>query len=535
LSLKLKTIVGVAVIEAVLLLFLVSMAVQYLRDTNYEGLDKRATTAVKLFAATTQDAVLSYDLATLESLVVEVRKNPDVVYARVTDSLGRTLAQDGDNAALSRQFIHDFDVASVDDNVFDVSEDIAFDGVFFGRVELGIDVLDLNKKIAEVQRWTRLVALLEMILVAFFSYVLGTYLTSQLLELRDSSKAIAKGDLEVAVKVRGNDEVGELAQTFNTMAENLRSEKHKRDMAEKELRDVNLSLEVRVKDRTRALQNKNRELLEANEEVSRAQGRLIQSEKMASLGVMAAGVAHEINNPIGYITSNVSTLEEYLETYQALLVKYQAFVQSLDSDERSKILSEIQLIEKRDDLGFISEDLPVLLKETSKGLVRVREIVKGLREFSHSDPRQSMVACNLNDVVKSTLSIAQTQFKHRCTVDLKLDENLPMVNCDKGKIGQVLLNLIVNASQAIVGEGIISIRSRTENAMVIIDVVDSGVGMDEAMIEKIFDPFFTTKPVGEGTGLGLSICFNILQEHDGTISVESKPGQGSVFSIKLPL
>lgn len=533
-SLKLKTILGVALIEAVLLLFLVTMTVDYLRDTNYEGVEKRATTIAKLFAATTQDAVLGYDLATLESLVQEVKKNPDIVYARVTDSLGRSLAQEGDVHALSRPFVQDYSVSAVDDEVFDVSEDVGQEGMYFGRVELGIDILSLNQKIAEVQQWTRFVALLEMALVAFFSFVLGSYLTSQLTTLRDSAKAIALGDLNVEVPVRSNDEVAELAHSFNQMASNLREEKVKRDDAEKELKELNLSLEVRVKDRTRALQHKNRELLEANREIKEAQKRLLQSEKMASLGVMAAGVAHEINNPVGYVTSNFGTLQEYIGTYNSLLELYKRFAHSDDLDERKQLLLEITKIEARDDLDFIHSDMPVLLNETTRGLERVRNIVKGLREFSHADPRQSMMMCDLNDVIHSTLSIARTQFKHRCEVVLELAD-LPSVLCDKGKMGQVLLNLMVNASQAIVGEGVITIKSRLVEGAVEIDVIDSGVGMDEVTQGKIFDPFYTTKPVGEGTGLGLAICFNILQEHGGTISVASHVGQGSTFTIKLPV
>ncbi|HSG62115.1 MAG TPA: ATP-binding protein [Pseudomonadales bacterium] len=531
-SLKIKTIVGVAFIEAVLLLFLVTMTVNYLRETNYEGLEKRALTTVKLFASASKDAVLSYDLATLDSLINEVMRNPDIVYARVLDGRGRILSEAGKPSVLARHFVADANVVDVADDVFDSTEDITEDGVSFGRVELGLDIQSLNEKIREVRQWTQFVALLEMLLVAFFSYVLGTYLTSQLRELNDSAKAIASGDLNVSVRVKSGDEVGQLASSFNTMVAQLRAVQLRREEAERELRELNLSLEMRVKDRTRALQHKNRELLEANKEIKQAQSRLLQSEKMASLGVLAAGVAHEINNPIGFISSNVATLTEYVDTLINLVERYQQLASS-DVESRVQLEKEIATYLARDDLSFIIEDTPVLLEETGKGLIRVRDIVKGLREFSHSDPRQAMVSCDINELIGSTLNIAKSQFKYHADVSLDL-QPLPDVLCDKGKIGQVLLNLIINASQALVERGHITVRSRVVEGAVEVDVEDDGVGIPEKDLEKIFDPFYTTKPVGDGTGLGLAICFNIVQEHGGSIEVSSVLGQGTTFTVKIP-
>lgn len=532
-SLKIKTIVGVALIEAVLLLFLVTMTVDYLRDTNYEGLEKRALTTVKLFASASQDAVLSYDLATLDSLISELMLNPDVVYARVLDNRGRSLSQEGVERVLSRRFVEDARVEDVIDSVFDVARDIQDNGVIFGRVEMGLDVQSLNAKIAEVQQWSRFVALLEMTLVAFFSYVLGTYLTAQLRELNDSARAIANGDLNVSVNVKSSDEVGQVAASFNTMIEQLRATQARREDAEKELRELNLSLEMRVVDRTRELQHKNRELLGANQEIKQAQNRLLQSEKMASLGVLAAGVAHEINNPIGYVSSNVSTLKEYVETLTLLVQMYRQLGEG--SGPETQVLQEkIADVLQREDIDFILSDTPILLEETSKGLIRVRDIVKGLREFSHNDPRQSMAACNINELIETTLTIARSQFKYHADVVLDL-QAVPDILCDRGKIGQVLLNLIINASQAITERGQITVRSRLLDDRIEVDVADDGVGIAEDKIAKIFDPFYTTKPVGEGTGLGLAICFNIAQEHGGSIDVISEEGIGTTFTLKIPL
>jgi len=532
-SLKLKTIVGVALIEAVLLLFLVTMTVNYLRETNYEGIEKRAQTTVKLFSSASKDAVLSYDLATLDSLISEVMSNPDIIYARALDRQGRTLSAAGQASVLARHFVADTNVVDVTDNVFDASQDVIADGVSFGRVEIGFDILSLNKKIDDIQQWIQFVALLEMALVAFFSYVLGTYLTSQLRELNNSAKAIAEGDLDVNVQIHSNDEVGQLAAAFNQMVKQLQAESQRRNDAQRELRDLNLSLEMRVKDRTRALQHKNRELLDANMEIKQAQNRLFQSEKMASLGVLAAGVAHEINNPIGFISSNVSTLKDYVNTLMGLVDCYRRLEQAPDS-ERPAIQQEIAELLRGEDIQFIVDDTPTLLEETSKGLVRVRDIVKGLREFSHSDPRHTMVSCDINELIQSTLNIAKSQFKYHAKVELDLHP-VPQILCDKGKIGQVLLNLVINASQAIVENGLITIRTRVVDQCLEIDVEDNGSGISEQDLSKIFDPFYTTKPVGEGTGLGLAICFNIAQEHGGSIDVSSVVGSGTTFTIKIPL
>jgi signal transduction histidine kinase len=229
----------------------------------------------------------------------------------------------------------------------------------------------------------------------------------------------------------------------------------------------------------------------------------------------------------------VSTLKEYVETLTLLVQIYRQLGEE-SGPEAQALQAKIADVLQREDIDFILSDTPILLEETSKGLIRVRDIVKGLREFSHNDPRQSMAACNINELIETTLTIARSQFKYHADVVLDL-QAVPDILCDRGKIGQVLLNLIINASQAITERGQITVRSRLLDDRIEVDVADDGVGIAEDKIAKIFDPFYTTKPVGEGTGLGLAICFNIAQEHGGSIDVISEEGIGTTFTLKIPL
>ncbi len=534
-SLRLKTILGIASIEALLLLLLISMTLDYLRTTNYEGLSKRASTTATLFATTSKDAVLSYDLASLESFVNEVLKNPDLVYARVLGPEDQLFAQAGEKSVLARVFQADVMVEDVSDSIFDTYAEISESGVVYGRVEIGLDINSLTATIDEAKNKSASIAALEMFMVALFSLILGTYLTRQLKSLSDAAKTISAGNLAVQIPVKGQDEIAEVAKAFNAMAANLQEVSQRRDEFEGQLKELNHSLEDRVTRRTQELVEKNGQLEKANRDIQDTQAKLLQSEKMASVGVLAAGVAHEINNPLGFVISNLTTLETYVNNYKTLVAEYQDLFKITDSAERKQQFQRINQLIEEFDLEFMNEDLGDLLKDTHEGSIRVKEIVKGLKAFSHVEQGEVMQLADINDCISSTLKVVNNELKYHCQVAVELGE-LPHTYCLPGQIKQVLLNLFLNAGHAIDGKGIIKVTSCLENGCIEISVQDSGCGISKDDVGKLFDPFFTTKAVGEGTGLGLAISYGIIvEEHKGDIRVSSEEGVGSCFTVVLPV
>lgn len=532
-SIRVKTIIGVALIEAVLLLLLISMALDYLRSTNYESLSKRAATTAMLFATTTKDAVLSYDLASLEAFVGEVMLNPDLVYARVIGPENSVFATAGDSDALAKTFSADNLVERVYDGVFDTFAEIAEGGVVYGRVEIGLDINRLTSTIAEAQQRSAVVALVEMGLVALFSFLLGAYLTRQLKSLTDAAQRISAGRFDVEIPVQGKDEIAEVAVAFNAMVQNLREANLRRDEFETQLKDLNRSLEQRVEQRTEELAEKNSELESANREIKQAQAKLVHQEKLASIGVLAAGVAHEINNPLGFVISNVATLKNYTQAYREIIALYQRLQVLEDGAAREEQLERIAELIDQHDLEFIEEDIDSLLEDTQEGGERVKEIVRGLKEFSHVDQAEQYMQSDLNACIESTLKVVHNEIKYHCEVSTDL-QSLPEVYCAPGQLKQVFLNMIMNAGQAIQGQGEIRISSASVDDNIEIKICDNGEGIPADKIDKLFDPFFTTKKVGEGTGLGLAISYGIVQEHHGHIRVESTLGEGTCFTVVIP-
>jgi two-component system NtrC family sensor kinase len=533
LSLRSKTILGIASIEAALLAFLVATVLYYLHDTAEEELIQRANTTASLFAATTKDSVLSYDLASLETVTDEVINNSGVVYARVIGPNQTVFAEAGNKQQLERKFVSDTVLKDATDGTFDRYAEIKEDGVIYGRVEIGIDTKSIEAAIARAKNWSAFIAAIEMLLVALFSFFLGGYLTGQLKTLQEAAREISKGSLNVNVPVKGKDEVAEVATAFNHMIENLKLSQQKRDEYELELTELNQTLEDRVEKRTLELTKLNGELTDVYVKIKTAQSQLLQSEKMASIGQLAAGVAHEINNPVGFIGSNLESLKGYVAIYQKLFSSYKAYVDCSDDELRQKLADEIRHFADSEDIDFVHDDIKTLVQESIDGTSRVRDIVQGLQNFSHADsPNRDLT--DINQCIRFTLKVVNNQIKYNCEVHEELQE-IPLVLCNTGQLNQILLNLIVNASHAIEDKGLISITTYCDSDFVIIEISDSGKGIPAENIPKLFDPFFTTKPVGEGTGLGLAIVYAIITDHNGLIDVESTEGVGTKFIIKLPV
>ena len=291
-----------------------------------------------------------------------------------------------------------------------------------------------------------------------------------------------------------------------------------------------------LEDRSRELYTAQRQLEHQYESLKMTQGQLVHAEKMASIGQLAAGIAHEINNPIGFVTSNMQTLADYIEVYELLLnlyVQWDFAAQAGDTNRQDNLRQQIHEVRRSEDIDYISEDVVALLRESQDGLKRVREIVQNLKSFVHLGDAQEQMA-SLNDGIEATLKVVWNELKYKCRVEKNLGK-LPMIRCFASELNQVFMNLLVNAAQAIQENGVITICTYATDAEVVVQISDTGCGIRTEDLGKLFTPFYTTKSVGRGTGLGLSISWGIVQKHGGIIEVDSLVGEGSVFTVRLPI
>ncbi len=296
-----------------------------------------------------------------------------------------------------------------------------------------------------------------------------------------------------------------------------------------ELEKANLELE----DMNRSLQRK----------VEEQTAMLLQSEKMASIGLLAAGVAHEINNPISFVKSNLTTLLRYsqdINEYSRMMGEIKRQLHDGEPHQIQMLLEAVRQLEERKKIPSMLQDMTDLAQDSLEGVNRVSKIVNDLRTFSREDSGELKYA-NINEILDTTLNIIWNQLKYKATV-LRDYGRIPDIQCWPDKISQALMNLLVNAAQAIAEKGTIRIETRfrpekpgSPNGRLEIKIIDSGAGIPKEHLTKIFDPFFTTKPVGQGTGLGLSITYDIIRAHGGKIYVESEVGVGTTFLLSLPL
>lgn len=297
-----------------------------------------------------------------------------------------------------------------------------------------------------------------------------------------------------------------------------------RESANKKLLQANIELEERVEQRTEALAEKNLVLNKTVDALKKAQSQLVQSEKMSTIGLLTAGIAHEINNSVNFISSNLTPLQDDINDILAILAQY----------EKTEVASaEVQAIKAKIDLDYTVTETKNLLAGMEEGAVRTINIVNDLRVFSRLD-EAVFKKINLAANIDSTVSLLQHHFKDKIILHRHYEE-LPEVECNPGKLNQAIMNILMNAVAAIKDKGEITLSLTKTDDHVRISIKDTGTGMDKQTQEKIFEPFFTTKDVGKGTGLGLSITYKVIHDHHGTIEVQSELGQGSEFIITLPI
>jgi signal transduction histidine kinase len=330
-------------------------------------------------------------------------------------------------------------------------------------------------------------------------------------------------------------EVASRTAALNEANESLQTEISQHWQAELALRENEHLLERRVQERTRELERANTALQAEQAEQKRlidkladTRSQLVQSEMMAAVGQLAAGVAHEINNPLGFIVSNIVVMQRYVETLLEALGRQGDLLAPYP-----ELREKLKLVEDEIDLPFIRDDFPPLIRDSLGGLARVRKIVQDLREFSFVD-RNDWQAVDLNRCLQSTLGVMANDFGKRITVSSSFGD-LPMVTCNAPQLNQVFRNVLLNAVQAIEGEGGISLTTCVSGDVVEIDIADTGHGIAPANLDRIFEPFFSTRNVGQGMGLGLAVAYHLLKRHGGSISVSSEVGKGARFVLRLPI
>jgi len=440
------------------------------------------------------------------------------------DNYGTTLIEDHGlsnlHEALERRERHlsyDFPRGNRKISGFAPIDDTSFGWI----IGTGIDESDIFQPVRTLTYWLLGVTLLLAAPVVLFTYIIADGITVPLKNLIRSVSTIARGNFNEKVPIRSSDEIGVLASTFNKMAKALSAR-------ELQLQELNRNLESMVRDRTVELENSHNALKRAYLDLQNAQEQLVQTEKMASLGQLVAGIAHEIKNPLNFIYGNTGFLADYTQKLQELVESFEK-LQSLSEQDRSKIHDKKESIH----YSFIQDDLKILINNFSEGARRINTIVSDLRSFSRMDA-DSVSEVDIHASLEMSLNLLRNQYKNRVEIHKEYGD-IPRIQGYSGKLNQVFMNLLSNAFHAIQAEGEVWIRTRSRDGTVEIEIEDNGAGIEPKNLKRIFEPFFTTKPVGQGTGLGLSISYGIIEQHQGKIHVTSELQKGSTFRVRLPI
>jgi signal transduction histidine kinase len=353
------------------------------------------------------------------------------------------------------------------------------------------------------------------------------YITYPVQQLEKAAKSVADGNLSVKLDVKSKDEIGSLAGSFNLMTDSLKKAIDRTKQQARRLKSQNDKLQITSKEleeKSQILEKQKSEILQKNldlystmEQLKNTQEQLVLKEKMASLGNLVAGVAHEVNTPIGAVHSAADVINRCILRIKHSLKSSQSLKELTDNDQ---FRNSLKILEENNNVTTLASE-------------RVTKIVKSLRIFARLDESDYQKS-NIHEGIESTLTLVHHKMKDRILV-VKEYGNLPEINCYPNQLNQVFMNILMNAAQAIEGEGTITIKTQKDDVNVYITFSDTGKGIPEEILKNIFDPGFTTKGVGVGTGLCLAISYNIIQKHKGDIEVSSIPNKGSTFKIKIPI
>ena len=431
-----------------------------------------------------------------------VERYPDLAYILIKRLDQKIVAKASRQVQNSKNIKRYFSNIRVDDN-------------FIGSIEIGISTENQDVFIANHLKKMIIQSLLVFLALAVSLFVFfRKKITDPIHDLVDQARNLNSGNLSDPIHLKANGELSQLSLALDNMR--IRLKKSYDDISHQ-----NRILDQRVAERTKELSETNSKLVETHSQ-------LLQSEKMAAIGQLSAGIAHEINNPISFVDSNISILSEWYRTLTEVIEEYDDQI-----IKNTQALTPFQAIKANKDFEYIKEELPILVKETQDGLKRVSTIVADLKNFAHSDDmvwQDTDLSAGLN----STLNIIRNEVKYKADITLS-ENNIPMVECLPAQINQVFMNIIVNAAQSIDGKGKITINLTHIDQWGCISIHDTGRGIPEKDLNRIMEPFYTTKPIGLGTGLGLSISYGIIKTHHGRIDIESKMGEGSTFKIWLPI
>lgn len=424
--------------------------------------------------------------------------------------------------------------------VYNIAGDNLVSLVYLSKIDAFKATKRAEKTFEHTKNFLRLILFFAITIAIFFTYLMIRLITIPIKQLDNAAASVAKGNLNFWLDINSKDEIGRLATTFMQMAKTLKEYKFRTEEQafkllnqQKELQKANEELIKKseyLELQKFHIEEKNRELTEALNNLKITQNQLIQSEKLASLGQLTAGIAHEINNPLNFVLSNIAPLRRDLYDLLELIKKYDEAIQSFSKTEK---IDELEVYKATIDYNYLINEIENLLDGMDEGAKRTADIVKGLRNFSRMDEGVKKLT-DINAGIESTLVMLKNEIKGRIDVELNLGD-IPKIMCYSGKINQVFLNLLSNAKDAIKDKGKIIIKTYNDNDYVYISIKDNGIGIKEEIKNKIFEPFYTTKEVGKGTGLGLSITYGIIQDHKGKIEVFSKEGEGTEFLISLPI